>query len=77
MTFGIEHFELWWIFPLVCIGMMLFCMLSGFRGRMRCCGSHQAHHQGGDGEREIPNDTEPPDGPLPRRANKTDNENDN
>ncbi len=41
--YGIETIELWWVFPLLCLGMMLFCMLSGFRGRMRCCGSRWRH----------------------------------
>jgi hypothetical protein len=54
MMFGIEYFELWWVFPLVCIGMMLFCMLSGIRGQMRCCGFHQSRDQGDDGERDTP-----------------------
>ena len=77
MNLGIEYIELWWIFPLVCIAMMLFCMLSGFKGQMRCCGSHRTHDHGDDSERAIPNDTEARIEYFPGERGKTNNENEN
>lgn len=39
MYYGFESgFEFWWIFPLLCFGMMVFCMFFMSRPGMGCCG---------------------------------------